>query len=538
MENDTRSELTVQNVDTLYAARKRDNAASSARRVTFALSSTILVAASLQLFNLGEKSFWIDELLSLNHAGDIKGWTSFLAPSSGDWHPPLYFLLLKGWLLLGGGETWDRLLSVLLGLGVIPAVYVLARHFFSIQVSLLSSFLVAVSPLFLLYDREVRNYPLFTLLSITSLFFFVQALREGRPRDWIGYTVFTVLNTYTHYHAFLLILGEVAFFSVYFSTYRQRLKALVGSLGIMAVAYLPMVPTLLIHLRVVRELEGQEGRFPVTLGYVSKPLYDGFAFALGQTILPWNPMAIVGAIVVLVFLIFGILALRRQRQVLGLFACCLFLPVLVGTLFSDAMPRYYLFLAPLFYIFLAVGMMGVPKARIRYLLAAVLAIVWGVGIRNYYENREFHILATVDPWREVGQFLKSNVSNRDVILHIALKPQIQTEPLSYYAGFRIPIRDADVLEILPHETQNGTIPRLWLIVSESSLQEVGRNAADWLAFHYASCTEQRYYHDPDYLIKKRFFRKDFSEYRIRIFRFENPQAGMREKTVCQAGTER
>jgi uncharacterized membrane protein len=504
------------------------------RRSVGVLGALIVAGLSLRWFNLGAKNLWLDELLSLNHARQIAGWTSFLASGFGDAHPPMYFLVLKGWLLLAGGDASARWLSVLFGVAVIPATFVLARQFFSTRLSLLSSLLVAVSPLFLLYDREVRNYSQFTLLSVLSLWFLMRALREGRSASWVGYTTLTVLNIYTHYHAFLLIAGEMAFVALRVSSHRGRLKALLLSLALVGLSYLPMLPTLLKHISFVGSVLTEGGRFPVTLGYWVRPAYIGFALSLGQTLLPWKPLAIAGGAAVLVFLVFAVRTLRFQREAATFLAACFLLPLGLGTLFSDAMPRYYLFLAPLFYIILASGIAAVPRVVVRGILAVVLAVAWGVGLGNYYANRDFHVLAHVDPWREVGQLLRTGVSTGDVVIQVALKPPIEADPLGYALGFPIAIRGEDILADLPRLTANGTAARVWLIVSESTLQQPGLGAATWLSGNYAQCTEHRYRHDPDYSLKKRFFRKDFAEYRIRVYRFAEPHAHVPEPTACQS----
>jgi hypothetical protein len=272
----------------------------------------------------------------------------------------------------------------------------------------------------------------------------------------------------------------------------------------------------------------------VVLGYLAKPIYILFAFGLGQTLLPWRPLAVVAGVVVVVILAFAVGGLRDQREAAAFLASCFVLPVGIGTLLSDPMPRYYLFVAPLFYMALAAGITAVPRPTLRVVLGSVLVITWGVAIGNYYANRDFHILAHVSPWREVGQFLKANRVDGDVMIHVALKPFIPTEPLTYYAGSPIPIYGEEVRGELPRLTRDGTARRVWLIVSESTLQAAGQATASWLAARYGLCREQRYYHDPDYQLKKRFFRKDFAEYRIRVYRFEGPDAHGTGTAVCQS----
>ena len=37
---------------------------------------------------------------------------------------------------------------------------------------------------------------------------------------------------------------------------------------------------------------------------------------------------------------------------------------------------------------------------------------------NYYQNREFHILANVNPWREVGKYLSESIKKDGQVINI------------------------------------------------------------------------------------------------------------------------
>jgi hypothetical protein len=164
-------------------------------------------------------------------------------------------------------------------------------------------------------------------------------------------------------------------------------------------------------------------------------------------------------------------------------------------------------------------------------------MVWGIGIRNYYSDREFHVLAHITPWREVGQFLKATVTQEDTIIHVALQPKIGTEPLSYYSHIHIPVYSQGVLADLPELTKGASVPRVWLILSEPTLEEVNRHALAWLADNYSQCRAWRYYRDPDFRLKKRMFRRDFAEFRIQVVRFEKPQLTGSRRAACQLNPE-
>ena len=84
------------------------------------------------MFDLGSKSFWDDEIVSILHSTDIVDMKSFFTSQRGNVHPPLYFLLLKFWSIGGNDEYYLRLLSVLFGTLTIPITYLLGKEFFNI----------------------------------------------------------------------------------------------------------------------------------------------------------------------------------------------------------------------------------------------------------------------------------------------------------------------------------------------------------------------------------------------------------------------
>ena len=65
------------------------------RKSLIAILLVLFVGMILRIFDLGSKSFWVDELLSIWHAQGIINLETFFSPLHGNSHPPLYFVLLK-----------------------------------------------------------------------------------------------------------------------------------------------------------------------------------------------------------------------------------------------------------------------------------------------------------------------------------------------------------------------------------------------------------------------------------------------------------
>src|SRR5512137_2203573 len=60
----------------------------------------LLSGMALRLFRLGADSLWYDETVSTYLAGSPL--LELIRHTAGDIHPPLYYMLLRGWLLLMG----------------------------------------------------------------------------------------------------------------------------------------------------------------------------------------------------------------------------------------------------------------------------------------------------------------------------------------------------------------------------------------------------------------------------------------------------
>ena len=112
-----------------------------------------LAALLLRLAFLGEKSVWLDEAYSVWSAERTveQIWTT-----TTDNHPPLYYLLLKVWMIFGTDEPIIRLPSVFASMVGLALVYLLARRLLNKEAALITAALLAISPLDVWYAQEAR----------------------------------------------------------------------------------------------------------------------------------------------------------------------------------------------------------------------------------------------------------------------------------------------------------------------------------------------------------------------------------------------
>src|SRR5262249_28752567 len=149
----------------------------------------LVVAAAVRLPGMND-SLWFDEVWHTHVAlaGENLRYTLFH-----DIHPPLYQLILWGWIsILGDSEVSVRLPAFLCGLGSIAVTVVLARRWFGARMALLAGVILALSPAHVWYSHENKNNMLLVLLSVTAIWALDRAWRSDRHRDWALFVVAAV----------------------------------------------------------------------------------------------------------------------------------------------------------------------------------------------------------------------------------------------------------------------------------------------------------------------------------------------------------
>ena len=186
------------------------------RRAWAALGLIMLLALGLRLVNLGGRSLWYDEAFAVLFAE--KGWDAMvdgtLTPVDGgaaDVHPLLYYVLLDAWMEAYGQEVFAvRLLSALVGVATVGAVFGLVRDWFSDgRTGLAAAFLTAVVPFHVQYSQEARMYALLALLLTLATWLYWRAWVRPGVGYWLGFGMVAGLSMYAQQLAafYLLALG-------------------------------------------------------------------------------------------------------------------------------------------------------------------------------------------------------------------------------------------------------------------------------------------------------------------------------------------
>jgi hypothetical protein len=187
--------------------------------------------------------YWIDEAITVGIAShdldDIPGLLRL------DGSPPLFYLLLHGWMAIAGtSEAATRVLPLLFALLAVPVSWWAGNAVAGRRAAIVAAVGAAGCPFLTYYAQETRMYSLVAVLSVLACASFVLAFLQGRRRHLWLLGVWLVLLLYTHNWALFLVAGMAV---VWLWLWRQgRVEARDGALlaaGV-AVAYAPWVPSL------------------------------------------------------------------------------------------------------------------------------------------------------------------------------------------------------------------------------------------------------------------------------------------------------
>jgi mannosyltransferase len=238
------------------AAQQPDGRLARARRIGEVLAGRplelgllvllILIAARFRRHALSAP-YWIDEGISVgissHHLADIPG----LLRQDGS--PPLYYLLLHGWMVLfGGGEVATHALSLTFSILCIPAALWFAWSLFGRRAGVYAATLAAVNPYLGAYGQETRMYALVALLGLVGATAFVEAfIRRKRAFVWV-FAVVEALLLYTHNWGLFFGAGTLATLAIMVWRAEDRRPLIrdgVIAFGTAALLYLPWVPFVL-----------------------------------------------------------------------------------------------------------------------------------------------------------------------------------------------------------------------------------------------------------------------------------------------------
>jgi len=478
----------------------------------------VLVAAGLLFVSVPGRSLWIDELFTVQVVAEPSLPALVEHAIQTERRPPLHYLALHVWSgLVGSGETTQRVFSVTCLLLSLPLVYLLGRRLGNEAVARWSLLLTAASPFLVLYGPMVRAYSLTLLLGCLSTVAFLRWRDRPTVAAWLGYVVATLVLIYTDYVGLALVLAQGllgikrSMFHVPCSMFQDadclpRLSAFVrvqfwAAFGLLALAYLPWLGVIMAQVgRPVLPAD-----FAQSLpGYVLKIAYPFYSFALGETIFPWHPAAVVGGLAVAVLAVRALAFWRERPASAWTLALCLGVPLAFTIFLLSTFATDITFLnvasrtalaAPYFYILLAGGLARPPKPD-RFLktcqvwAVALLAVAWVTSLANLYTGRQYHNPIYAVPMRQIVQQVMADSRPGDVVV---ADPDSVFDYYLAQTSSTLPLLSSVEADTLPR-LQAVPPTRLWLVTLGRDRTRAMEPTAllSWLAENYRLAESRGY----------------------------------------------
>jgi 4-amino-4-deoxy-L-arabinose transferase-like glycosyltransferase len=342
-------------VSVAATARAVSRASLGSLGVWVAVLAIVGLAAGIRAWDLGSSGpglRGLDEEFTLSIASQSP--LDVIADSAAeDTHPPLYYLVLHGWMeLAGDSRVAIRTPSLLFGVAAVGVLFLLGRALAGTRAGLVAAFLLALSPLHATYSQEARNYALLSLAAGLSCLAFVHALRSATRAASAGYVAATALLLYTHVYGLFVVAAQLVVLAVCLHRERwrgrRRWAVLTGSVGLL---FLPWLVVL--ALQTGEELEGGAD---ANLAWLEEPRLRWLGGTLVRYAGSWAAAGLLAAVFALAA---ADLARRRLPPRLRPLGLAVLLPG-VWLLFSTAVPW-------------VVSKLFVAAYQVKYTIAGLLA---------------------------------------------------------------------------------------------------------------------------------------------------------------------
>ncbi len=234
------------------SARDRSPDRSSPWSVGAILAGLVVASLLLHLEGLGQR-LWMDEGISIGIASHRAAAIPGLMAKDGS--PPLYYLVLHGWMaVFGRSEVATHALSLVLALAAVPVGLWAGWSLFGRRVGWITAVLLATCPFLGIYAGETRMYTLVVLLSLLATASYLHVFAFDRSGYLPLFVVSSAASLYTHNWAIYLALGlAIGLVPCLRGAARAdgtaprspgKWRRAVLGFGAVGLAYLPWLPTL------------------------------------------------------------------------------------------------------------------------------------------------------------------------------------------------------------------------------------------------------------------------------------------------------
>ncbi len=453
--------------------QKPDSSAvpSRAPSVMIRLLPVLLFGTLLALIRLDVTDLWLDEGISYWIAR--KPLLEVISYSLGRaWeHPPLYYMMLHGWMrVVGDSEFALRALSWGGMMVAASGVALLARRWFGGRIALLAALIAVTNPMVIKQARDVRMYAWLMALAALTIYFLDRAMSRDRWRDWSAFLILAALGLSMHYLFGLILFACLIFFTLQWRRLpasRTRVAAIVGLFGGASLIALSILPGLRTNILEGIRILTTTARDPVWIWDVLREWAAGPNFrtlsplvTVPMVILVWG-LAITGVTGV------AALAPRTRLNLKWLLPLVAFLPPVIGVLtMPTSTPRQTSASVPILLLAVTVGLVTLwRRTRWAGVGLGTLLLAANLGLNAHF------IAASERPFADPLDYVNARAREGEPVVYTyyfdwPLDSYYNRRNLPYYNV--VPERHEEVSqEVIQERAANimatGT-PSLWLML--------------------------------------------------------------------------
>ncbi len=364
---------------------------------------TVAVYVAVRLWRLTSYGLFGDEIFSFQLASDT--WGGLLHSAITDVvHPPLFYLLLKLWIGIGGNSLlWVKLFPVCFSLAALVLLVRFCREL-KLQLSVinLTVWLMAVNEYLVNFSQELRMYSPLLFFTLLSMCLFARYYKSPPANRLLAaLLIVNLLLIFTHYYGWFVVAIEWLFLLLQRDRKTQRFSIVCLTLGLCFSFWAYQVA----------QAAKAKGGLGINLDWNNPPsLIDAlwyYVILQGSLTYRWQqPLKTIGAMMITAIFLFPLLLLIKRRfnakladlqshqQLFFILPMIAALPVAISFIASQFLShsvwgiRYLIIAAPAYLILIS---LAVFEVKPRWLKAAIIAffVAWsGASGFILLQNRE------------------------------------------------------------------------------------------------------------------------------------------------------
>ena len=401
----------------------------------------ILVGAFLLRLVAIKQSLWLDEAIGAYAVKNFTYNALLVDFMKFDFHPPLYYILLKFWTgLFGYSEVILRLPSIIFGLGTIWITYLIAKFIQKkredILFPIISATLLAISQFDVDYSQEARMYSMAAFFATLSIYSLLKILKEEKEQNYSVYLIFSLAITALIFSDYM----PVFLFPVYIIAPIIFKKGKMWWFRYLSTFVIPILlgilwlPTLFVQISSGKDLMESLPAWRNIIGgsNIKQLILVWNKFVFGRISFPNKPLYYLLVVVASIPILgsFTTLVKKRAREI-DLIALWLIVPLGLGFLASFMFPAFnyfrYVYLIPAFYLLISWGVVNLKSKGVKNIILGAL-IMFNVFSFVIYA---FDAKQQRETWRQATKYIEGSAKELDVVIFAYPR---QFTPFRWYAS--------------------------------------------------------------------------------------------------------